>query len=159
MIGMLLVRLLKLPSVLNGMFTRDETEIALPLNPKVLEDDFDLVVLADDVVLFAVSFFLSLLAIFLVLVAGRQGEAGVALKQVTNPMELLPELLFALVVQDIHQQLVDNATEAPEVGSLVVGLLDQGDLRSPVPPRADVEGHEPLHLFPPRPVFIQDVLE
>jgi ABC-type dipeptide/oligopeptide/nickel transport system permease subunit len=82
-----------------------------------------LVVLADYVVLLLAILLRLLISVFVVFVAGREREAGVALKKVTNPVELFPELLLAFVVLNVLEQLINNAAEAPEIARLVVRFL------------------------------------
>ena len=113
------MRLLEFSHILNRMLTRNKAEVALLLDAEIFEDDFHLVVLADHVV-FLVAVLLRLLGVVIVLVARRQWEARVALEQIPDSVELLPELLFALVVLDVLEQFVDDTPKAPEVRSLVV---------------------------------------
>lgn len=95
------------------MFASDEAEVGLTLDAQVFEDDLELVVFADDVVLLAVL--LLFLAVLLVLVAGREREARVALEEVPDFVELLLELGLTLIVLDVLQQLVYYAPETPQI--------------------------------------------
>jgi hypothetical protein len=95
------------------VFASDEAEVGLTLDAQVFEDDLELVVFADDVVLLAVL--LLFLAVLLVLVAGREREARVALEEVPDFVELLLELGLTLIVLDVLQQLVYYAPETPQI--------------------------------------------
>lgn len=55
----------------------------------------------------------------------RQREAAVPLKEVPEPLKFFFELGLAMLVCYVHQQLVDYAAEAPQVGCLVIALLHQ----------------------------------
>jgi hypothetical protein len=69
----------------------------------------------------------------LIFVARGKWEARVALEEVAETLELLLELTLALVVLYVHQKLVDDAAETPDVRSLVITFLYQSDFWSSVP--------------------------
>jgi hypothetical protein len=58
--------------------------------------------------------------VFIVFATGGQWKARVALKQVSNSLKFFFKLSFRVFVGDVHEELVNDAAEAPEVGSLVV---------------------------------------
>jgi len=92
------------------VIARDETEVVGRLLTEPLEDDLDLVSVADDVDLLGV------------LLARREREAAASLEEVTLVLEVLVEALLLLL--HVGKQFEEDAAEAPHVGGLVVLLLD-----------------------------------
>ena len=79
------------------MLTGDEGEVLLALDAQVLQDHFELVIFADGVLLT-----LFVLLTFLLFAEGRQGEAGIALKQVSRFLEFLLEFFVTALKTDVH---------------------------------------------------------
>jgi hypothetical protein len=113
------------------MLRSQETQVVICLSSQIFKDDFHLIELADHMELFFTRF----LGFFfnLIFVARGKWETRVALEEVTEPLELLLERLMALVVLDIHQELVDDAAEAPDVRSLVIAFLHESDFGGSIP--------------------------
>lgn len=111
------------------------------------KDHLDLVMLGHYVGLLLV-FFVNFRLTF-VLVLWTQREATVALEEEPDVLELVVEVLgIGLLVKLVHDQFVEDATEAPHVRGLVILFFDDRDLRSSVPTRSHMEGHESLLSFP-----------
>lgn len=55
------------------------------------------------------------------------------MEEVPESLELLLECLLTFVVLDIHQELVDDAAETPDVRSLIITFFDERDFWRSVP--------------------------
>ena len=132
------------------MLTGQETQIRFTLKSKVLENNEVLVVFADDVHLLIVVFVRWVLLLFVVVIfiARRQWEAWIALVQITNALELFPEILLPSIVLQVLNQLVDYAAETPEIWREVVLFLNKRYLRRPIPAGPDMQWHIALHGLP-----------
>jgi hypothetical protein len=113
------------------MLTSQEAQVVIGLSSQIFKDDLDLIELADYMELFFTRF----LGLFfnLIFIARGKWEARVALEQIAEPLELLFERLMALVVLYIHQELVNDAAETPDVRSLVIAFLHESDFGGSIP--------------------------
>lgn len=105
--------------------------------------------------LFIFLFIFLIVSVFVIFGAWGQRKAATALEKVTGAPKFFFELLFTIGVSNVHHQLIEDAAKAPEVRCLVVALFNERYLRSPVPPRSNMQRHKPLHLLPPRPVPVK----
>lgn len=144
--GISFVAFLEVADISDGVIARNETEVRIRLWTQRLQDNLYLIGFADLVVL--PSF--DIIGGF----ARRKGEAGSALEEVPHFLEILVfEILVCL--QGVENELVDDATQTPHVGRLIILLFHEGNLRCSVPPRPYMDRKIPLHLPPSGPVALQ----
>ena len=129
------------------MIAAYEAEIIIGLGSKPIQNYFDLIIGANNVLLF--------ILICLLFFTRRQWKAWSTLEEVSFLLEVFIEGIIAFL--DILQKLIDNTAEAPEVWRLVILLLHEGYLWGSIPSRSHMNGHESDLVFSTRPIVFQHV--